>query len=50
LNRNVYGQAVTITLLKKIRDNKQFDSQEALIDQMKADKEEALRYFSQIKK
>lgn len=36
-NQNIYGKWVTVTLLKKLRGNKKFDSEQKLIDQMKQD-------------
>lgn len=44
-HEDVYGQKVTVTLLKKIRDNQKFVSEEALIKQMEEDKKEAEEYF-----
>lgn len=44
--RDVYGKNVTVTILKKLRDNKKFDSEEALIVQMKADKKAAEDFFN----
>ena len=45
-NKNIYGKWITIHLLKKIRDNKQFDTVDELIAQMKKDVEEIKEYFS----
>lgn len=47
LHHDVYGEKITITLLKKLRDNKKFDSEEALITQMEKDTKQAERFFQQ---
>jgi len=44
---NVYGKSVTVSLLKKLRDNQKFDSEQALIAQMERDKKQAEEYFNQ---
>lgn len=44
-NKDIYGTEITVTLLKKIRENKKFDSVEELIKQMNKDKQEAEEYF-----
>ena len=44
-DEDIYGENVSIELLKKIRDNIKFDSEEALIQQMEEDKKEAEEYF-----
>lgn len=36
-NQSIYGKWITVTLLKKLRGNKKFDSEQKLIDQMKKD-------------
>lgn len=43
--KNIYSKWISVTLLKKIRDNKKFDSAEELITQMKEDEAIAGRYF-----
>ena len=45
-SQDIYGQEVTVTALKKIRDNQKFDSEEALIKRMEEDKQEALEFFT----
>ena len=45
-HQDVYGEMVTVTLLKKLRENKTFDSEEALITQMEEDKKQAKAFFS----
>jgi riboflavin kinase/FMN adenylyltransferase len=45
-DKDVYGQKVRITLLKKLRDNQKFVSAEALIKQMEIDKKQAQNYFA----
>ncbi len=44
-NQNIYGEWISVKLLKKIRGNKKFSSAEELIDQMKQDEQEARKYF-----
>src|SRR5882724_1603284 len=44
-NRDVYGQTITVNLLKKIRENQKFVSEEVLLKQMEEDKKQALSYF-----
>ena len=43
--QNIYGQWISIKLLKKIRANKKFDSSDELIKQMKKDEQVARKYF-----
>lgn len=43
---NVYGKFITVQLLKKIRDNKQFAGSEELIAQMNEDLAVARKFFS----
>lgn len=45
-NRNIYGQWISVKLIKKIRNNKKFKSAAELIKQMKKDEEEARKYFA----
>ncbi len=45
-DKNLYGKWITITLLKKIRENKKFLGEEALIKQMEKDIEEVRKYFT----
>ena len=44
-NENLYNTWVSIDLLKKLRENKKFDSAEDLIKQMEKDKKDAQEYF-----
>lgn len=46
-NKNLYGKWISVKLLKKIRNNKKFNSAEELIAQMKKDEKEARKYFKQ---
>lgn len=43
---NLYGQWITINLLKKLRGSKKFASAYELVKQMKADEKEATKYFA----
>jgi riboflavin kinase / FMN adenylyltransferase len=43
---DLYGKKITVTLYKKIRDNEKFNSEEALITQMKKDVEAIKKFFS----
>lgn len=45
-NQNIYGQWISVELLKKIRDNQKFKSAEELVEQMKRDEQEARKYFA----
>lgn len=47
-NQNIYGKWITIELIKKIRDNKKFDSAKELIKQMKEDEKQTRNYFELI--
>jgi riboflavin kinase/FMN adenylyltransferase len=44
-DRDIYGEEVLVTLLKKLRDNEKFVSEEKLIEQMEEDKKKAVEYF-----
>lgn len=46
-NKNIYDQWISVKLLKKIRNNKKFNSVENLINQMKKDEAMAREYFKQ---
>ena len=45
-DQDLYGQEIEIELIKKIRDNKKFDTIEELVEQMKKDRVQAEKYFS----
>lgn len=47
-DQDVYGENVSVKLLKKLRGNQKFESKEALIRQMEKDKKEAEKYFSNL--
>lgn len=47
-DRNIYGQWISIDLIKKIRSNQKFNSAEELIKQMKQDEADARRYFANL--
>lgn len=44
--KQIYDEWATVTLLKKIRDNKRFNSAQELINQMKLDIKAAEKYFN----
>lgn len=48
-DRDIYGEWMGVHLLKKIRDNQIFVSEEELVEQMKDDKKKAEEYFKNIK-
>ena len=43
--QDIYGKSVTVRLYKKMRENKIFDSVDALVEQMKKDVEEIKNFF-----
>ncbi len=45
LNQNLYGKVISVEIIKKLRENKKFDSSESLIKQMEEDRRQALEYF-----
>lgn len=47
-NRDIYGKDVVINILKKLRDNKKFDSVDTLIRQIEKDKKNAEEYFRKL--
>ena len=44
--QDVYGQSVTVYILKKIRDNQKFATEKKLIEQMEKDKQLAEQFFA----
>src|SRR5437762_2281456 len=48
-DKNIYGKWIFVNLIKKIRQNKKFNSAKELIEQMNKDKEEAKGYFQKSK-
>ena len=44
-NKNIYGREMIVEIIQKLRDEKKFLTQEALIAQIKADEIKARRYF-----
>jgi len=48
-NKDIYGQKLQINLLKRVRNEKKFDSIELLKEQLKKDKEITLEYIDSIK-
>ena len=47
--QDIYGQDVTVEVLKKLRDNQKFASEEELIKQMEDDRKQAEAFFKQKK-
>lgn len=47
-NEDIYGQNVTVALLKRMRNEQKFDSLDALKNQLALDKQTALSYISQL--
>lgn len=45
-DKDIYGQQLTIGIIKKLRDEQKFDSLQSLIDQLHKDKEETLKTLS----
>lgn len=43
--KNIYDKWITVTILKKIRDNKKFKSAKKLVSQMKKDEKIARQFF-----
>ncbi|OGE70785.1 hypothetical protein A2617_01725 [Candidatus Daviesbacteria bacterium RIFOXYD1_FULL_41_10] len=43
--KNIYDRWISVSLIKKIRNNKKFPSAKGLIIQMKKDESEAKKYF-----
>ena len=48
-DEDIYGKELKISVFKKIRDNEKFESQDALVAQMKEDERQAREYFSTMK-
>lgn len=46
--KNIYGKWISVELIKKIRNNKKFNSTDELIAQMKKDEIVARKYFSSL--
>lgn len=47
-DRDLYGETIEVELGKKLRDNKKFDSIDALIEQMHQDEKDAKSYFDSL--
>jgi len=48
LHGDIYGEHVTVSFLKRLRDEKQFASVRELVMQLARDKEESLKYVSEL--
>jgi len=46
--REIYGEEIKVSLLKRLRDEKKFDSKEELIYQIERDKRKAVQYIGTI--
>lgn len=44
-DKDIYGEILSVTLLKKLRGNQKFESVEKLVAQMEKDKKEAIEFF-----
>ena len=44
-SQDIYGKEITLELMKKLRDNKRFDSKEELVEAMSQDEIDARRFF-----
>lgn len=44
-SEDIYGQTVQVEVLKKIRDNRKFETEEALVKQMEEDRRQAIIFF-----
>lgn len=47
-NREIYGEEIRVSLLKRLRDEKKFESKEELIYQIERDKRKAIQYIGSI--
>ncbi len=45
-NKNIYGKWISVRLFKKLRGNKKFDTQQALIEQIKKDVSNTRKFFN----
>ena len=48
--RDIYGERVVVEFLKRLRDVRPFGSAAELVDQMREDRQEAIRYFGSLQK
>jgi hypothetical protein len=46
VNGNIYGENLTVTFCRRLRDEQRFDSEEALAEQLRADREEIKKMYS----
>lgn len=44
-DQDIYDKTITVTLHRKLRDNKKFNTEDALVRQMEEDKKQAEAYF-----
>ncbi len=45
-DKNLYGEKITVSFLKKLRDDIRFNSKKELIEQIKKDKEDSLKFLN----
>jgi riboflavin kinase/FMN adenylyltransferase len=50
LSEDIYDERVTVTFLRKLRDEQKFDSLEQLTQQLNKDKETSLRFIAEFDK
>ena len=48
-NKDIYGKWISVKLIKKIRDNKKFDTVDELVKLMRKDEQETREYLCQYK-
>jgi len=44
-NKDIYGKKLTVDFMKKLRDEKKFETKEELIHQIEIDKQKAVQMF-----
>lgn len=47
-DEDIYGEEIVVKIIKKLRDNQKFESEQKLIAQMEKDKIDALNYFQKL--
>lgn len=49
-NKDIYGESIRVDFIKRIRDEKKFDSKEELIEQINKDKTDTLKFIGELVK